>query len=238
MILGKVIKWMTICFIVISVVAVTIYKFVPVKYPSSVVLQRLNNAIDGDTTSVKHKWVPMEDISPYMKYAVVCSEDYFFYEHNGVVLAYVKHAFLQNIEAGSIVAGGSTITQQTAKNVFLYPNRTFLRKILDVWFAFIQELIWGKERIMEVYLNSIEYGKNIYGIECAANELYGISAKDLSLEQCVHLSVVLVQPRKYNVHKLSCYTLWRIRECLGSMRKLNYISDNEYHQMMLKYEGK
>lgn len=234
-ILGKVIKWMIICFIVISVVAVTIYKFIPVKYPNSVVLQRINHAIDGDTTSVKHKWVPMEEISPYMKYAAVCSEDYAFFRHYGIRITNIRWAIRKNIKAGRIVAGGSTITQQTAKNVFLYPNRTFLRKIMDVWFAFVEELIWGKERIMEIYLNSIEFGKDIYGIECAARDFYGISAKELSLEQCIILSVVIVQPKKHNVNKVDEFMLGRIRHCLKNLHNYHYITEDEFEYMKGKY---
>lgn len=224
-----------VCFVIISVAAVTTYKFVPVKYPSSVVLQQISLAIDGDTTTVKHKWVPMKDISPYMTYTAICSEDYTFYQHIGIDFSNIRKAIRTNIRRRGIVTAGSTITQQTAKNVFLCHNRIFLRKILDVWFTFLQELIWGKERIMEVYLNSIEFGPNIYGIESAANEFYGISAKDLSLEQCIMLTSLVVRPKVLNINKPDRLFVWRVRYCIGILKKFGYISNEEFEYLKKKY---
>ena len=148
--------------------------------------------------TLRHEWVPLERISPDMISAVVESEDAHYYEHGGFSCEDMIDAFYRNRRAGYIVAGGSTISQQTAKNVFCTPARTYVRKLIEAYYTMLIELLWGKDRILEVYLNVIELGDGVFGVESAAQEYFSTSALQLSPGQSVSLTGIIPCPRCYN----------------------------------------
>lgn len=145
----------------------------------------------------KHQWVAYDDISPWMAKAVVASEDGHFFEHHGFDTKAIKEAYEYN-QTHEKQRGASTISQQTAKNVFLWPQRNFIRKGLEAYFTVLIEMIWPKERILEVYLNSIEMGAGIYGVEAASEKYFSKPAKDLTKRQCALIACSLPNPIKMN----------------------------------------
>lgn len=151
---------------------------------------------EGKDMRLKHDWVPLEEINEKLQLAVVCSEDQNYLKHSGFDWGAIKKAMAQN-KKGKRIRGGSTITQQTAKNVFLWPGRSYVRKGLEAYFTFLIEVIWSKERIMEVYLNSIEMGDGIYGAEAAAQHWYKKSAKNLTKDEAASIAAILPNPVKY-----------------------------------------
>lgn len=158
---------------------------------------------------MKHDWVPLEKISKTLQLAVICSEDQNFTKHNGFDFDAIEKAYENNLK-GNRLRGGSTISQQTAKNVFLWPQRSWFRKALETYFTFLIELLWSKERILEVYLNSIEMGDGIYGAEAAAVFWFNIPAENLNKKQAAAIAAVLPGPRKYVAHPPSGYIRGRI----------------------------
>jgi len=154
--------------------------------------------------STKHQWKPINEISENLQLAVICSEDQNFLIHNGFDVKALKEAYLENQE-GKRLRGGSTISQQTAKNVFLWQGRNWFRKGLEVWFTFLIETLWSKERILEVYLNSIEMGNGVFGAEAAAQYWFHTSAKKLTKNQAARIAAILPSPLKYSANPASNY---------------------------------
>ena len=191
----KVVIW----FVAISVIWVVLYKFVPVLYTPLMAVRYFEGDKDYRT---KHQWKSISEISKELQLTVICSEDQNFLTHNGFDVKALKEAYLENQE-GKRIRGGSTISQQTAKNVFLWQGRTWFRKGLEVWFTFLIETLWSKERILEVYLNSIEMGNGVFGAESAAQYWFNTSAKKLSGNQAATIAAILPNPRKYKANPAS-----------------------------------
>jgi len=150
---------------------------------------------------LKHIWVPYSRISPQLKRALIAAEDAKFLEHEGFDWEGIEQAYEKNIRKGKIVAGGSTISQQLAKNLFLSSNRTPLRKAQEALITLMLEFMMDKRRILEIYLNSIEWGNGIFGAEAAARHYYGVSASALSREQAARLAAMVPKPRFYDRHR-------------------------------------
>ena len=150
-------------------------------------------------------YVSKEDISPYARLAVMASEDQLFPEHNGFDLKSIKKALQNNKKKPKRIRGASTISQQVAKNVFLWQGRSWVRKGLEVYFTFMIEWLWGKERILEVYLNVAEMGKGIFGIEAASRHYYKKPAKKLTRTEAAQIAAILPNPKKYLIKPLSNY---------------------------------
>lgn len=182
----------------VSIALVVMYRFVPVRLTPLMVMRKAEAFGRGERLTLRHEWVPLERISPDMISAVVESEDAHYYEHGGFSCEDMIDAFYRNRRAGYIVAGGSTISQQTAKNVFCTPARTYVRKLVEAYFTMLIELLWGKDRILEVYLNVIELGDGVFGVESAAQEYFSTSAQQLSPDQSVSLTGIIPCPRCYN----------------------------------------
>lgn len=158
---------------------------------------------EGENSFVlKHQWKSIDDISVEMQLAVICSEDQNFLSHRGFDIKAIKEAIIEN-EDGKRLRGGSTISQQTAKNVFLWQGRSWLRKGLEAWFTVLIELFWTKERILEVYLNSIEMGDGVFGAEAASNYWFNKPAKKLNRNQASAIAAILPNPRKYKADPAS-----------------------------------
>lgn len=166
---------------------------------------------------LKHKWVPYNKISPHLKRAVITAEDAGFIEHTGVEWEAMQDAYLKNTKRGKLVAGGSTITQQLAKNLFLSGKRSYLRKGQEMVIAFMLETLLDKRRILEIYLNVVEWGVGVFGAEAAARHYYGVSAAALGPGQAAQLAVKLPRPRYYDRHRYSAYLDKRAARVLGQM---------------------
>jgi len=147
---------------------------------------------------VRSKWVDLKDVSPHLVRAVIASEDQNFCTHDGFDLKEIQKA-MQAAERGGDLRGASTISQQTAKNVFLWNGGGWIRKGAEAWFTVLAEWMWSKPRIMEIYLNVAEWGDGIYGVEQAAQERFGVSAKDLTPRQAAALAAVLPSPNRWKV---------------------------------------
>jgi monofunctional biosynthetic peptidoglycan transglycosylase len=181
-----------------SIVSVLIFKYVMVPFTPLMVSRALGHMIDGQTPKLKKSWVSLDEMSKEMPLAAICGEDGNFLTHNGFDFEAMQKAWKYNNKHGDKkpIKGGSTISQQVAKNVFLWQGRTYLRKGLEVYFTFLIELFWSKKRIMEVYLNVIEMGDGIYGAEAAAQTYYNKTCKKLSRGEAALIVVCFPNPRK------------------------------------------
>ncbi len=208
-----------------SVGMVVIYRFVPI--PVTILqLTRCVEQFQEDKPIVLYKdWEPLENISNKLQLAVVCAEDQKFLNHYGFDVEAIEKAIEHN-QKGKKVRGASTISQQTAKNVFLWEGRTWVRKGLEVYFTGLIELIWSKERIMEVYLNVIEMGDGIYGAQAASKHYFKKDASKLSIAQAALLASILPSPRRYSVVRPSGFVRGRQSWTMGQMShwggKLDY----------------
>jgi monofunctional biosynthetic peptidoglycan transglycosylase len=219
-ILWKVFLW----FNIISILLVIFFKFVPVPYTPLMAMRAIEHNSDGKDMVCSHEWVPIEDISINLQKAVIASEDGRFLKHYGFDFTAMQKAFKSN-NKGKKIKGGSTITQQTAKNVFLWQGRSYIRKIFEAYYTFLIELIWGKERIMEVYLNSIEMGDGVYGAEAAAKYWFHKSAKNLTKYDAAAIAAILPNPRKYKATNSSSYVNKRKNKIVKIMK---YVGKLEY----------
>jgi monofunctional biosynthetic peptidoglycan transglycosylase len=146
---------------------------------------------------LRHRWIPYAGISIHLKRAVITSEDARFSEHEGVDWDAIEKAYKENLKRGRPARGGSTITQQLAKNLFLSPSRSYLRKGQELVITYMIEALWDKRRILEVYLNVVEWGEGVFGAEAAARHYYGVSAAQLGPEQAARLAAYLPNPKRY-----------------------------------------
>ena len=153
---------------------------------------------------MSHDWVAFEEITPKLQLAVVCSEDQNYLKHFGFDWGAIQKAMKEN-EQGKHMRGASTITQQTAKNVFLWPGRSFVRKAFEVWFTLLIEIFWSKERIMEVYLNSIEMGDGVYGAEAASQHWFKKKASKLTKDEAAAIAAILPSPLRYKANPATNY---------------------------------
>jgi monofunctional biosynthetic peptidoglycan transglycosylase len=171
---------------------VLLYRFVP---PPITVLM-IERMVQG--YGVDHRWRPISRIAPAMTRAAIASEDARFCAHHGFDLAAIDKAIRHDERRPGRLRGGSTISQQTAKNVFLWPGRSWVRKGVEAWFTVLTEAIWGKRRIMEIYLNTVEMGPGVYGVEAAARRYFHTDAADLSVAEASRLAAVLPSPLKWH----------------------------------------
>ena len=217
-IIGKTVKWVLILFFTSSVLMVLIYKFVPVYITPLMVIRCVEQKMDDREMTLHHEWVPLEEISEHLPVAVMASEDQRFLLHSGFDLKAIQEAIDYNNTHPGKVRGASTISQQTAKNVFLWNGRSWVRKGLETYFTFLIELMWSKQRIMEVYLNSIEMGDGIYGAQAVATEHFHKDASQLTREECALISATLPNPLERNSAKPTAYLLKRQKQILHQMK--------------------
>ncbi len=196
-IIYRIIRWAVLLFFASTILATFYYKWMPVSLTPLMVLRCIEQVGDGESVKLEHKWVDLSEMSKYMPVAVIASEDQNFMQHNGFDAGAISKAIEERQKRGRI-RGGSTISQQTAKNVFLWPKSSWVRKGFEVYFTFLIETIWSKQRIIEVYLNSIEMGDGIYGAEAVAQQHFGCSAKELTRSECALIAATLPNPRKFS----------------------------------------
>jgi monofunctional biosynthetic peptidoglycan transglycosylase len=218
-IIKKLIGRIVVAFFASTILAVIVLRFVPVFFTPLMLIRLAQQQHEGKEMKLNHTWVSLERISPSLPVAVIASEDGKFLKHHGFDFEAIEYAAKRNREQPQKrKLGASTITQQTAKNVFLWPGRSWVRKGFEAYFTVLIELFWSKQRIMEVYLNSIETGDGIYGAEAVAREHFGCTAKDLTRSQCALIAATLPNPRKFSSKSPSSYMLKRQSRILREMK--------------------
>ena len=213
----KIVKWVVILFFSTSILAVIAYRFIPVYVTPLMFVRCYQQLAAGEQVRWRHSWKPLEQISPHLPVAVMASEDQRFLIHHGFDFDAIQDAVEYN-KTHTRKRGASTITQQTAKNVFLWHGKTWVRKGLESYFTFLIELFWSKQRIMEVYLNSIEMGKGIYGAEAVAQNHFSKKAHDLSRGECALIAATLPNPLRFSSKSPSAYMLKRQRQIEHQMK--------------------
>lgn len=223
-IIRRIIRWMVAAFFGSTILAVILLRFVPVYVTPLMLIRCAEQLREGKDLRLRHTWVPLGDMSEYMPVAVMASEDQRFMQHHGFDYNAIEQAARHNRE-GKRLHGASTITQQTAKNVFLWPGRSWVRKGLEAYFTVLIELTWSKQRIMEVYLNSIEMGDGIYGAQAVAREHFGKSAGELSRAECALIAATLPNPRRYSSLHPGPYMKKRQRQIMRQMRHIPLLTE-------------
>ena len=198
---------------------VLLLRFVPPPTSAFMLARHVEGLLDGASPVVMYSWTPMERIPQHMALAVVAAEDQNFPRHVGFDVGAIARAVEQNQKGGAL-RGASTITQQTAKNLFLWSGRSYVRKALEAGLTVLIELLWTKERILEVYLNIAEFGDGTYGVAAAARRFFGTSPAGLDRHQAALLAAVLPNPRRLLAHRPSPYVLDRARWIRTQMRQL------------------
>lgn len=201
---SKVLLW----FAVGSVLLVLLLRVVPPPGTALMVERKIESWVDGEPIDLQRSWKPWDEISDDLKVAVIAGEDQKFSEHWGFDIGAIQAAFAHNERGGSI-RGASTLSQQVAKNLFLWSGRSWLRKGLEAWFTGLIEIFWSKQRILEVYLNSVEWDEGVFGAEAAAQHHFGVSARSLSRQQASLLAAVLPNPRVWSASHPSPYVAQR-----------------------------
>ncbi len=209
--------WSIGAFLSTSILATLIYGVFPVPITPLMVIRNVEQWTDGKKAVFEKDWVSMDEISIHLAPAVMCAEDQRFKEHWGFDLEAIQKAIEHN-KRSKRTRGASTISQQTAKNVFLWPQRSWIRKGLELYFTGLIELVWTKRRILTVYLNVVEFGPGIYGAEAAAQVYFRKPASKLTKSECATLAAVLPNPRKYSVSRPGPYVKRRKEWVLRQMR--------------------
>jgi len=205
----------------LPVVAIIAFRWLPVPYSSFMFIRQVERLLPGhDVPPIRHQWVDLEDMSPLMPLAVIAGEDQRFPDHWGFDFRAISQALDYNSKQTRKVRGASTISQQTAKNLFLWGGRSLLRKGLEAWLTLCLEVFWSKERILEVYLNIAEFGDGIYGVQAASTSLFKTSPARLSRRQTALLAAVLPSPRRFHAERPSAYILSRARWIEINMKRL------------------
>ena len=220
--LQKLLQWIVLLFFGSTIFFVVLYRFVPVPLTPLMIIRCAQQVSRGEKIRLKHHWVPLEEMSKYLPVAVMASEDQRFLQHHGFDVVEIQNA-IEERQSGKRLRGGSTISQQTAKNVFLWPKSSWVRKGFEAYFTVLIELCWSKERIMEVYLNSIEMGDGIYGAEAVAQQHFSRPAKKLSRANCALIAATLPNPLWYSSKKPSRYVLKRQTAIMRQMKHINLL---------------
>lgn len=210
-----------LAFVAVTVLWVLMLKWVPV-WVTPLMVSRSIEYRNDDTFRTQKKWRRYERISPEMAKAVIASEDNLFAEHNGFDWKEMRKAINDHKTKGKKLRGASTISQQTAKNVFLFPSRSFVRKAFEAYFTLLIEWIWGKERILEVYLNVAEMGKGVYGAEAAARAFFGKNASELTRREASLITACLPNPIDRHADRPSQYVSKRAGQIRSLIPKIAY----------------
>ncbi len=215
-------------FILTSILGVFIYRWVNPNLTMLMVIRHYEFLFDGKSSGIQKDWESIDNISPNMVLAAVAAEDSKFLSHWGFDFDLIKQAMKHN-QRSNRIKGASTISQQTAKNIFLWPRRSWVRKGFEAYFTLIMETLWPKQRIMEVYLNVVEFGKGVYGVEEASQKFYRKPAARLNRFECAMLTTVLPRPSVRNPSNPSSY-MYRYQERvlwgMSTIVSVDFDSDN------------
>jgi monofunctional biosynthetic peptidoglycan transglycosylase len=215
----RVIKLLFIVFVAGSLFFVILYRFVNPPVTFLMIERGFERKADGKDWKIDKQWKNFDDIADPMKRAAVAAEDQTFLENHGFDFNAIEKAIKKNEKSKKLI-GGSTISQQTAKNVFLWPGRSLIRKGFEAWFTLLMEVFWSKKRIMEVYLNVIEMGDGIYGVEAASQAYFHKSASDLTNQQAAAIAVIFPSPLKWSATNPTPYLRHRQYLIMKNMRRL------------------
>jgi len=215
----RIVKLVVIVFVAASLFGVLLFKFVNPPFTWLMIQRGFERKADGKDWKIDKQWVDFDQIADPMKRAAVAAEDQTFLENHGFDFRAIERAIQKNAKSKKLI-GGSTISQQTAKNVFLYPGRSFVRKGFEAWFTVLIEAFWSKKRIMEVYLNVIEMGDGIYGIEAASQAYFHKPASQLTRRQSAAIAVIFPSPLKWSATKPTRYLRHRQYLIMKNMRRL------------------
>lgn len=224
--LSKALWWtkrIILFFLLASLLSVILFRFVPIPFTPLMVVRAAEQLIEGKDIILKKDWKSLEEISPNLPLAVMASEDQLFLEHFGFDFKSIQKAFENNSKKSKRIKGASTISQQVAKNVFLWQGRSYFRKALEAYFTLLIEIFWSKQRIMEVYLNVAEMGNGIYGAEACSRKYFYKSAKSLTRPQSALIAAVLPNPRRWNPAKPTGYINQRKNWIVRNMNNLGAI---------------
>lgn len=187
--------WRTLLgFVVCSLVLVLVLRVVPVFGSMVMVERKVQSWVAGESLDIRHQWQPWQRLSDHAKLAVIAAEDQRFPLHHGFDLGEMRRAWEASRNGGRL-RGASTISQQTAKNLFLWTGRSWVRKGLEAWFTLLLEALWPKQRILEVYLNIVEWDSGVFGLEAASRHYFGVAADQLTAAQASRLAAILPDPR-------------------------------------------
>jgi len=215
----RIVKLTLILFFGLSIFWVVLYRFVNPPITFLMISRGFERKSDGKDWKIEKRWIDFDSIADPMKRAAVAAEDQKFLDHFGFDFKAMEKAIDKNAHSHKLI-GGSTISQQTAKNVFLWPGRSYIRKGFEAYFTVLIELFWSKKRIMEVYLNEIEMGDGIYGVEAASQEYYHKSASDLNQHEAAAIASVWPDPLKWSPTNPSDYVRHRQYLIRKNMRRL------------------
>lgn len=214
-ILSRIFVW----FLLVTVLWVLTYRFINPPITLLMIQRNMERSAEDKPAKMEKNWVKFEDISDNMKRAAVSAEDQLFLTHVGFDIKAIEKAFKAN-QKSKKVKGGSTISQQTAKNVFLWPGRSWVRKGFEAYFTLLIEILWSKERILEIYLNVIEMGDGIYGAEAAAQAYFGKSCRSMTRSQAALIAACFPNPRRWSPKKPTSYIQHRKYLIMRNMRRL------------------
>lgn len=222
----KIVKKLLALFFLSSITAVLLLRFIPVYFTPLMLIRYHEQCKEGKARTFEKTWVPIEEISPQMYVAVLAAEDSKFMSHNGFDWEAIEEAAESNKKGGR-KKGGSTISQQTAKNVFLWPGRSWVRKGLEAYFTVLIEFFWPKERILEVYLNVAETGNGVYGVEAAAQKYYKKPASKLNKTEAATIAAALRWPLHHNIGNPD-KKIMKYRD--GIIRNMKYVEKIDFRK--------
>ncbi|MDP2875582.1 MAG: monofunctional biosynthetic peptidoglycan transglycosylase [Holophaga sp.] len=211
--------WSLVAFLGSTILTALVFRWVPVPFSALMAQRRVQSWFSEKPYTSRHDWVSLDEIAPCMGVAVIAGEDQNFPDHFGFDWKAIEKAVEHN-EKSRRKRGASTVSMQTAKNIFLWETRSWVRKGFEVYFTLLIETVWSKKRILEVYLNSVEFGDGIYGVEAASRTFFGKPAKRLSPSEAALLAAVLPNPHKFRANAPSDYVRGRQEWILGQMRQL------------------
>jgi monofunctional biosynthetic peptidoglycan transglycosylase len=216
--IGRILRLAVLLLFVLSLLSIILYKYVPVYYTPYMLVRNGKQWVAGEPVCIAHRWKPLAKISPQLIQAVIASEDYMFLIHNGFDTD--KTNLSVNKGARILYTENTTISQQTARNVFLLPGKSFAGELLETYFTILIELAWGKERILEVYLNSVEMGDAVFGAEAAAQKNFAVPARDLDRPQAALLAACLTNPTELRPAEPTTYLLRRQAQIMSLMEDM------------------
>ncbi|WP_043449148.1 monofunctional biosynthetic peptidoglycan transglycosylase [Halotalea alkalilenta] len=217
--LGRWIAGLSVGFVMLSVLSVLLFRWLPVPVSSVMIERELQALSEGRAMGYDYRWVDYADISPQLKLAVIAAEDQRFPVHHGFDQQQIQQA-LSAWRSGGSLRGASTISQQTAKNLWLWSDSSWSRKAIEAWFTLLIEFLWPKQRILEVYLNLAEWDVGVFGAEAAARHYFGIGAAELGTGQAARLAAVLPAPRVWDPLRPNARVAQRIQWVERQMRQL------------------
>jgi monofunctional glycosyltransferase len=222
-------KWtkrIVLFYFALTIISVIVFRWVPFYTTPMVMIRWVKEKFDSNPVKIQKTWVSIDEISPNLQLAVFCSEDQDFFNHHGFNFQAIKDAWKHD-EHSKKIRGASTISQQAARCAFLTTNRSWTRKAFEVYFTGLTELFWSKKRIMEVYLNVIEFGKGIFGAEAASEYYFHKHAKDLTRPEAAALASILPDPIKWNPVTPGPYVAERQQWILGQMEHYGSLDINK-----------